>query len=223
MKNLLIRDWLILVVLFIPFPFIMFAWDTFPERIPIHFNLQGTPDRYSGKAFGLLIFPAINIVLYAILQAVPMIDPKRNNFQFFEGRYRIIRTVIHVLLAFAFFLIAMFSLGYSFDITKVITYALVLMLLILGNYMSSVRLNYSVGIRTPWTLNNETVWKKTHRFTAKLWVFSSIALLVALPFISAALIVFLVFVGMITIIPIVYSYVVFRTINKTEQGLPKAH
>jgi uncharacterized membrane protein len=223
MKKKIIRDWLILIVLFIPFPFMAFAWDLFPERIPIHFNLQGTPDRYSGKAFGLLIFPALNIVLYAILLAVPMIDPKRNNFHLFEGRYRIIRTVIHVLLAFVFFLIAMFSLGYSFDITKVITYALVLMLLILGNYMSSVRLNYSIGIRTPWTLNNEIVWKKTHRFTAKLWVFSSAAMLIVLPFISPALIVFLAFVAVITIVPIVYSYVVFKALTKTGHELPKTH
>jgi uncharacterized membrane protein len=223
MKKQIIRDWLILIVLFIPFPFIVFAWDLFPERIPIHFNLQGTPDRYSGKAIGLFIFPVLNIVLYAILQAIPMIDPKRNNLHLFEDRYRIIRAATHVLLAFVFFLIAMFSLGYSFDITRVVTYALVLMLLVLGNYMSSVRLNYSVGIRTPWTLNNEIVWKRTHRFTAKLWVFSSVAMLIALPFISAALIVFLAFVGVITIIPIIYSYFVFKTLGKTEQGIPKTH
>jgi uncharacterized membrane protein len=117
----------------------------------------------------------------------------------------------------------MFSLGYSFDITKVITYALVLMLLILGNYMSSVRLNYFVGIRTPWTLNNEIVWKKTHRFAAKLWVFSSAAMLIALPFISAALVVFLAFVAVITIAPIVYSYLVFKTLTKTGHELPKTH
>ncbi|TFW31670.1 SdpI family protein, partial [Pseudomonas putida] len=35
-------------------------------------------------------------------------------------------------------------------------------------YLQRVRSNYFMGIRTPWTLSNETVWKKTHRLSGKL-------------------------------------------------------
>jgi uncharacterized membrane protein len=221
MKKLVLRDWLILVILIAPFPYLVVAWNIFPDEVPIHFNLHGTPDRYAGKAIGLLLFPVLNIVLYGFLQIIPMVDPKRSNFHLFEDRYRSIRTVVHLLLAFVFFLIAIFSLGYTFDITIAITYALLVMLLFFGNYMSNIRSNYFIGIRTPWTLNNEIVWKKTHRLTGKLWVFSTIVMMVILPFVPSALIIFLVFVAVISIIPIMYSYIEHKNLSNTEHELRK--
>lgn len=221
MKKILLRDWLILAILIIPFPYLFFSWNSFPEEVPIHFNLYGTPDRYAEKVFGLLLFPLLNIVLYGFLQIIPMIDPKRSNFHLFEGRYRIIRAVVHLLLMFVFFLIALFSLGYTFDITIFVTYALVLMLLVFGNYMSNIKPNYFIGIRTPWTLNNEVVWKKTHRLTGKLWVFSSVGTMVILPFVPSPLIVFLALVAVISIIPIVYSYTVHKNLSNTEHEMRK--
>ncbi len=217
MKKLILRDWLILVTILVPFPFIGFAWDMFPEQVPIHFNFSGKPDRYADKSIGLFILPVINFVLYMFLNVLPTIDPVSKNFSLIETRYRAIRLVTHTLLTFVFFLVAIFSLGYTFDLTMVLSYALVLMLLLFGNYMSNVRTNYFFGIRTPWTLSNEVVWRKTHRFSARLWVFSSLIMMVILPFIPGALIGFLVFVFLITIIPIVYSYIVFRNLSKAER------
>ena len=34
--------------------------------------------------------------------------------------------------------------------------------------MPSLKQNYFIGIKTPWTLENEMVWKKTHRITARI-------------------------------------------------------
>jgi uncharacterized membrane protein len=32
-----------------------------------------------------------------------------------------------------------------------------------GNYLSKLRSNFFLGIRTPWTLSSEVAWWKTHR------------------------------------------------------------
>ncbi len=216
MKKLILRDWLMLIIIIAPLPFIGFAWNSFPEEVPVHFNLSGEPDRYEHKSIGLFILPALNFILYLFLHVLPMIRPKNNDFLLLEDRYRSIRMIAHVLLTFVFFLFAIFSLGYSFDLTLVLTYGLLLMLLLIGNYMSNIRLNYFVGIRTPWTLSNEIIWKKTHRFTAKLWVFSSLGMMMILPFIPGVLIGFIAFVLIISIIPIVYSYVMFRNLSKAN-------
>jgi uncharacterized membrane protein len=41
---------------------------------------------------------------------------------------------------------------------------------VLGNYMHSIKPNYFVGFRTPWTLENEDNWRKTHQLMARIWV-----------------------------------------------------
>ena len=115
MKNLIARDWVILVLLVAPFLFIGFTYDLFPEKVPVHFNLSGEPDRYSDKSYGLFLMPILNVILYVFLCAAPRLDPKRKNYHLFEGKYWIIRMITHVLLTFVFFLMAAYSLGYKFD------------------------------------------------------------------------------------------------------------
>ena len=39
----------------------------------------------------------------------------------------------------------------------------------IGVLMGSTRLNWFVGIRTPWTLSSEEVWDSTHAMGAKLF------------------------------------------------------
>ena len=51
----------------------------------------------------------------------------------------------------------------------------------LGNYFKTIKPNYFIGIRTPWTLENEEVWKKTHLIGGKLWFVGG--LLMALTFV----------------------------------------
>ena len=46
-----------------------------------------------------------------------------------------------------------------------------------GNYLPKSRQNYTVGIRIPWTLDNEENWNKTHRLAGYLWVAGGIVML----------------------------------------------
>jgi uncharacterized membrane protein len=47
---------------------------------------------------------------------------------------------------------------------------------VVGNYLGKLPRNYMVGIRTPWTLCNDYVWERTHRFAAPLFVCGGLAL-----------------------------------------------
>ncbi|WP_420488190.1 SdpI family protein [Gottfriedia acidiceleris] len=77
--------------------------------------------------------------------------------------------------------------------------------------MPHVRSNYFIGVRTPWTLSNENVWKKTHRVSGRLFMIVGLCFLL-LYFIPVSnkgiivipLIIFL--VGFTTI----YSYIAFK-------------
>jgi len=46
--------------------------------------------------------------------------------------------------------------------------------IVLGNYLGRVEPNWFIGIRTPWTLESETVWRKTHRIAAWFFVLGGV-------------------------------------------------
>ncbi len=91
--------------------------------------------------------------------------------------------------------------------------------IVLGNYMKTIKPNYFIGIRTPWTLENEEVWKKTHRMASYLWFWGGLAMIVSILLLppNTGTYLFMVIVSMISIIPIIYSYKIFKKIQK---GVP---
>jgi uncharacterized membrane protein len=216
MKTLLKNEWLIWLVLVAPFPFMAACWNEFPDQIPVHFDFSGQPNRYEEKALGLLLAPLINIGVYLLLLVVPRIDPSRKNYAMFMDKFNILRVVIHTFMTLLFFAISFYALGYDINIAKVVPYAIAVMFLIFGNYMGNIRQNYFIGIRTPWTLSDETIWVKTHRLAARLWVVSSLVILVVLASLPQLLWMFFVYAGVIVLVPLVYSYALFR--KKASHG-----
>ncbi|WP_343668956.1 SdpI family protein [Chitinophaga sp.] len=54
---------------------------------------------------------------------------------------------------------------------RTIPQAVFLFLAIMSNLTNSVKPNYFIGIRTPWTLSDEEIWRKTHQACSK-WFFA---------------------------------------------------
>ena len=82
--------------------------------------------------------------------------------------------------------------------------------------MNNVKPNYFVGIRTPWTLESEVVWRKTHQLAARIWLPGGILLAIlgwVLPE-AAAHITFVAAIAVLVIVPVVYSYILFRQLPK---------
>ncbi len=83
--------------------------------------------------------------------------------------------------------------------------------------MPQIRHNYFFGIRTPWTLANETVWKKTHRVGGAIFVIDGIALVVTgLFFKEVAYYVMFMGIAVMTIGSAGYSIYIFKRNEKSE-------
>lgn len=52
--------------------------------------------------------------------------------------------------------------GLSGPIGRLVPIGCGLILIAVGNYMPQLRTNYTMGIKNPWTLESEWVWRKTH-------------------------------------------------------------
>ena len=83
--------------------------------------------------------------------------------------------------------------------------------------MPKIKQNYFFGIKTPWALNDEDNWFKTHRLGGKTFAISGIVI-IALAFLPgefkiwglAATIPFMV------LVPAVYSYLIFKRKQSEE-------
>ncbi len=211
-----------LLVLLIPFVAAPLLWGRLPNEVPIHWDLQGEPDSYAGRAFGLLFLPCLSVGLYLLYWLIPTIDPKRKlaadrkplpAFRFFTA-----------LFFTAFFFVTMSAAAGTpvLNMTRLVPLITLLVLLVLGNYLAAVQPNYFIGIRTPWTLEDPEVWRRTHRLGGRLWVAASGLLLMLLPVLDADLFTraFVVGIAVMVLVPLGYSYYLYATKKHAAGNAP---
>jgi uncharacterized membrane protein len=196
------------IIILLPMVYMVLVWNKLPEQLPIHWNVQGQIDNYGPK----WIFPIITVVIYVLMLLVPQIDPRRKNYEKFGKSYYIIRLLLMCFFSIIFSTVITSGLGIAINIERIIVPSLLVLFMVIGNYMSTLRFNWFIGIRTPWTMTNEDIWRKTHFFAGRLWFWTNlIALPISFLFSNLTLYVFLLtIVTSITIAPIIYSYLLFR-------------
>ena len=202
----------ILPIIFIVAAFVLaaVAWPQAPDRIPIHWGLNGQPNSYAGK-IGLFYPALIALGVYVLLLVLPRIDPRRRNYEKFWGAYTFIRTaVIAALVAIEVFTV-LWALDVKVNINIVVPVIVGLLLMVTGNFLGKIRPNWFAGIRTPWTISSTESWNKTHRLGGRLFVLLGLALTVAAPFQKTwAFTMVAVLAGVIIVTLIAYSYVIWK-------------
>ena len=211
-------EWLFWLIMVLPFLYIPFIWSKLPESIPTHWNMQGEPDNYSSKTYGTLFLPVLNVAMYLLLLVLPKIDPRKKNYHYFGNTYRNIRLLLVLFMTVMFFIVMQMAMGTMAMDSKMVVILIFGLIAALGNFMRTIRSNFFVGIRTPWTIDNPEVWRRTHEAGGKLWFYASLIGIVVLLFIGKEYIPWLVipYLCAIVIYPIVYSYLLFRKISSTK-------
>lgn len=91
------------------------------------------------------------------------------------------------------------------------------LLVVMGSFLGKVTKNFFVGIRTPWTLASDEVWLRTHRLGGKLLVLAGVATLIS-GLLGGGPIPLLVAVLIAAVVPVAYSYFIYR---QTEESRPR--
>ena len=207
------KEWMILILLIVSFIGGAYFYPSLPRMLPSHWGFNGQVDGYSSKELIAFGFPAIALAMYVMMLIIPLIDPKKKNYDLFKGAYYVIRTIIVVFFLLMFWCIIIFGLGYKINIEKIVVISIGVLFMILGNYMGRIRQNYFVGIKTPWTLNNEEIWTKTHRLAGKLWVIAGLVMIITI-FINSVL-TFSIMIALM-LYPVFYSYLLHVKMQKKE-------
>lgn len=183
------------------------VYDRLPDLVAVHFNFAGEADSYAPKAmavFGLpLLMAGINLITNIALDH----DPKRANAS--KMLALVGRWTVPVMSFVVMGITILKSLGAEIAINKVLPAIIGVLFFAIGNYMPKCKQNYTVGVKTPWTLSSEENWNKTHRLSGYLWIGMG-ALLAVSGFFSFSAAVFMVIILSLAVVPIGYSFWLYK-------------
>lgn len=203
------------LIMSVPWIYLAFIWKDLPQTIPTHFGIDGTADKFGDKSeivIAPIIMTVVGLFIYFILQNIHKIDPKKKYSAATSGVMSKIAVMVLVLLCAVTMFILYWTTRGKVEGMAAFFCGLSLFFAYIGNLMHSVKPNYFVGFRIPWALENEENWTKTHRLASKIWFVGGIllAIISLLAGTRALIIIFICSVFLMTIIPVVYSYSIYK-------------
>ena len=181
-----------------------------PDLIPSHWNAAGQVNGYMSKLWGLFLVPVIMAGFVALFVLLPRIDPLKKNYDKFRRYYDgfILVFVIYLLVIQAQILLWSTGIQISPNMTFPILFGM--LFIYLGFLIEHAEQNWFVGIRTPWTLSSESVWKKTHILGGKLFKIAGLVCLLGVLFQSLAIWIIMVPILLVSCYIVVFSYTEYQ-------------
>lgn len=188
-----------------------------PAQIPVHWGADGAVNGW-GPSWTVAALGFLPLVMLATFWLVPRIDPKGAAYAK-SGRF-----YLGFVIAFTVFMCGMTWLSeltvwgvvpQTGAVGVIVTAAIGVLFIGMGNYLPRVRQNYTMGVKTPWALADPENWRRTQRFGGKCFVVMGVGFIAfgftasALPDGAAAA-----GIAAIALIPMVamylYSYLIWR-------------
>lgn len=201
-------------IVFAPFIYLFYIWDTLPEKVPTHWNTSGEIDDWGSKFSLFLLLFLLPVLTYLVTVFIPIIDPK-NKINKMGGKFQQLKFGLVTLMSFLAIIIIYSSKNKSFSDTNLIYVPIGLLFMLLGNFFKVIQPNYFIGIKTPWTLESPEVWKLTHLLAGKIWIVGGLFIVFFTFIIDAVYFnyVFLSTIAFLVLIPTFYSYFKFKELK----------
>jgi uncharacterized membrane protein len=201
------------------FGFVIALWSRLPDPMPTHWNMEGEVDGYLPKPWGPLVMSLAMACVHVILALVARLSRRA-----LEGELqrRLLGQIQLSIVGFLFVVTAaslLVALGVALPFNRVLSVALGALVIGLGASMAELPRNGAVGIRTPWTLADDEVWKRTHALGARLFLLAGSVALVG-GALGLHLVPILVGLGTAGVAPVFYSFRVYRKLRGNEPPRP---
>ena len=184
----------------------LILWNQLPEKIATHFNINNEPDAYSGKAFAVFALPALMLVFHLICCFASSHDPKGKNYT--DKMMKIVLGICPAVSILTCSTVYLHALGKGVKMGFVASLLVGIMFIIVGNYLPKCKQTYTMGIKLPWTLDDEENWNKTHRLAGKLWFIGGVIICATAVLSNFFILMTVTLVK--CIVPTVYSYNLYR-------------
>lgn len=138
-------------------------------RVPVHFDLHGRADGFGSKWVALLPLPLIaSVALLMLRMARGHVPASARALAATAAASTAVQAAIHLLLVLG-------ASGRNVDIGLGSLLAQSMLLVVIGNYLPTTRRNGLIGIRLPWTMRSDEVWRRTHALGGRLFMALGIA------------------------------------------------
>lgn len=196
------------IITLLPMVVGIILWNRLPEMMATHFGTDSMPNDWSPRGFTVFGIPIFLLAVHIICVFATVAD-QRN-----KGINQTVFKIVGCIAPFCSVACAVGIYGHELGFTEVnsltaIKCTLAIMIIAVGNYLPKCRQNYTIGIKLPWTLEDEDIWNRTHRLAGWLWIMCGI-LIIAEAFLrfGGAWLIFVVAAVMV-LVPVVYSLVIF--------------
>jgi uncharacterized membrane protein len=115
--------------------------------------------------------PVISLLLLPFMLALPRLDPS-GGIERFRGGYDWFVFGFLAYMAYVQGLTVAWNLGWRFSFMRMLAPAMGMLFAGIGVLLRGARLNWFMGIRTPWTMMSEEVWDRTHDVGSRLFMVS---------------------------------------------------
>jgi uncharacterized membrane protein len=202
-----------LIMLLVAFYAIALAlFSRMPEPMATHWNAQGDVNGYISRFWGMFLMPFVTTGLALFFLAIPLIDPLKSNIAKFRGYFDWFITGFTGYMLFLYILTLLWNLDFRFNMFQVMLPVIAVFFFFVGVLIGKAKRNYFIGIRTPWTLNNDEVWDRTHRFGGQAFKIAAVICLLGIFWPKIAIWFLLVPVFVVTVVTVIYSYVIYQKV-----------
>lgn len=157
----------------VPLILVAAVYTRLPTKVPMQWDFGGEIG-YEDK-WHLWIVAGISPLLAVFMPLMPKLDPKRSNYTKFRSSYDLFQVLmmLFMLLMVSMCVVEGLHPG-TLDVVSLVCVFCGLLLTVLGNMMPKFRSNWFCGIRNPWTISSETVWRRTQRVGGRMFFASGL-------------------------------------------------
>jgi len=199
------------IIILLPVIAGVLLWKQLPAEMPTHFDMEGNVNGRMAKPLAVFLLPILLAAAQWFMILMMRSDPRQRNISPKMAALSLWIIPVASLTVSLFTYAA--SMNIPLDVSRLIMIFMGILFVVVGNYLPKCRQSYTVGIRVPWTLDDEENWNATHRFGGIVWV--AVGLLCIVLSFLPGLSVFSFWVIMIAVfLPAGYSYLYYVKYGK---------
>lgn len=205
------KDFIPIILIAIALAVGVYLMPQLPNKVPSHWNIDGVVDGWMAKNMAVYFFPALIFFIYALMVVLPILDPLKKNYEDFIKPYYWFKFGLTIFLLFIYAFTLLAGLGYDLNINYFILPLLSLGMILMGLFMPTVKRNFFVGYKTPWTLHSNDNWEKTHKFAGTTLIWAGFISLISLGFLKSnnAVLLFILCLFVGGVAPLIKSFLLF--------------
>lgn len=197
----------------------IYFYPLLPEIMASHWDANGIVNGYSSRITNILLFAILQILFLSLLFFIPKLDPYKENIKSFEKEFHIF---INTLLIFTLILqlqIFLWNIGIEISMNTIMPILMGGLFLVIAYLLKNAKQNYTIGIRTPWTLHSKKVWNKTHSLGSKLFAISGILSILSILIPKYSFVVVIGSILALTLYLFIYSYLEYEKEEKDKKNI----